>query len=215
MFSIVLLALVDDDYKFTCIDVGSCGSASDGGIFAKSTLHDAIKKNKLHLPEDSVIVGDAAFSLEEYMMKSYPRRFKQSLKECVYNYRHYRARRIVENAFGILNSRFRIFSRVIDLDPAKVVKIVTVCCAMHNWIRSKAKSMHGITTDIEDTANGRIILGSWREEPIAQNMTPLVPTQHRHPSIAATLKRERYADYFMGEGEVEWQYRMVNLQVNG
>lgn len=44
-FSIVLLALVDDDYNFTCIDVGSFGSSSDGGIFGKSALNAAILQN--------------------------------------------------------------------------------------------------------------------------------------------------------------------------
>lgn len=43
-FSIVILALVDD-YNFTCIDVGSYGSSSDGGIFGKSTLNATILKN--------------------------------------------------------------------------------------------------------------------------------------------------------------------------
>lgn len=32
-FSIVLLAVVDDDYNFICIDVGAYGSLSDGNIF--------------------------------------------------------------------------------------------------------------------------------------------------------------------------------------
>lgn len=48
-FSIVLLALVDDDYNFTSIDVGSYDSSSDGGIFGKSALNTAILQNKLDL----------------------------------------------------------------------------------------------------------------------------------------------------------------------
>lgn len=60
-FSIVLLALVDDNYNFTCIEVGSYGSRSDGGIFSKSALQAAIEKNQLQVPENSVIVGDDAF----------------------------------------------------------------------------------------------------------------------------------------------------------
>jgi hypothetical protein len=164
-FSIVLLALVDDNYNFTCIDVGSYGSRSDGGIFGKSALQAAIEQNKLDLPENSVIVGDDAFPLKEYMMKPYPRRVNQCLKERVYNYRHSRARRIVGNAFGILATRFRIFFRVIGLEPQKVVKIVKATCAMHNWIRKRGNSNHGITVDYEDLDNGRVIAGSWRSDP--------------------------------------------------
>lgn len=95
------------------------------------------KKNQLQVPENSVIVGDDAFSLKEYMMKPYTRQVNQCLKERVYNYRHCCARRIVENAFGILASRFRIFQRVIDLKTEKVVKIVKADSVLHNWIMKK------------------------------------------------------------------------------
>lgn len=115
--------MVDDNYNFTCVDIGSYGSASDGGIFGKSALNTAIIQNRLDLPENSVILGDEVFPLKEYLMKPFPRRTNQSIKECVYNYRHCRARRISENAFGILTNRFRIFSRAIDLETNKVVKI--------------------------------------------------------------------------------------------
>ena len=42
-YSIVLLALVDNNYNFTCIDIGAHGSMSDGGIFNKYSLKKAIE----------------------------------------------------------------------------------------------------------------------------------------------------------------------------
>ena len=41
-FSLVLLALVNADYKFLCVNVGASGSSSDAQIFNRSKL---IKKN--------------------------------------------------------------------------------------------------------------------------------------------------------------------------
>lgn len=41
-FSVVLLALVDAQYNFIVVDVGSYGKNSDGGIFASSNLSKAI-----------------------------------------------------------------------------------------------------------------------------------------------------------------------------
>lgn len=85
-FSIVLLALVDGNYNFTCVDIGSYGSQSDGGIFAKSNLMKAFENNKLNIPHDNVILGDAAFPLKYYLMKPYPSKFQQPVKEKVFNY---------------------------------------------------------------------------------------------------------------------------------
>lgn len=146
------------------------------------------------------------------MIKPYPRRVNQCLKERVYNYRHCRARRIVENTFEILASRFRIFQRVIDLKAEKVVKIVKAACALHNWIRKKARSNHGLTVDVEDIDNGTVIPGSWRADTISQGFEGIAATRERNYNSKARQKRDVLSDYFMGEGAVEWQLRMVNFQ---
>ena len=41
-FSIVLMALVDADYNFICVDVGAFGASSDSNVFKQTNLY---KKN--------------------------------------------------------------------------------------------------------------------------------------------------------------------------
>ena len=113
-FSIVLLALVDADYKVLYVDVGCNRRISDGGVFRNSSLSNALSLNTLNIPlSDSenfpyVVAADDAFPLKTYMMKPYA--FKKPCTEKrVFNYHLSRARRVVENAFGILANRFRIF----------------------------------------------------------------------------------------------------------
>lgn len=107
--SIILLAVVDHDYCFRYINVGCNGKQSDGGVFQQSSLFEALENNLL--PPGGCLVGDDAFPLKTYLMKPYSK-ITLSLEQKVFNYRLSRARRIVENAFGILASRFRIFGKL-------------------------------------------------------------------------------------------------------
>lgn len=81
--SIVLLELVDADYKFTLIDVGSYGRNSDGEIFSKSTIGKMLENKTLIVHEDVrmeyhshtlyVILGDETFPLKRYLLHPYSR----------------------------------------------------------------------------------------------------------------------------------------------
>ena len=46
-FSVVLMALVDADYKFTYLDIGDYGSNVDGGICKSSNFGKAFMNNEL------------------------------------------------------------------------------------------------------------------------------------------------------------------------
>lgn len=205
----MLLALVDANYNFICVDIGSYGSQSDGGIFDKSSLMKTLETNKLQIPAESVIVDDDAFPLKKYMMKPYPRRLQQTDRETIYNYRHCRARRVVENVFGILASRFRVFRKPILLLPQTTIKLIKATCALHNWIR-KHNSVSSISVDIEDLESGSIITGTWRAEESPEGILPLSATQERNYIQQAREEREQLADYFIRGGAVNWQNNMIH-----
>lgn len=50
-FSIVLLALVDANYKFVIVDIGSYGKEGDAGIFSKSQTGQEIYSDKFNFPQ--------------------------------------------------------------------------------------------------------------------------------------------------------------------
>ena len=65
------------------------------------------------------IVADDAFPLQENMMKPFSHK-DMIHQHRIFNYRLSLARRVVENAFGILSNRFRVFFTKIALEPSKV-----------------------------------------------------------------------------------------------
>lgn len=121
-FSIVLLALVDSNYCFLFADVGSQGRISDGGVFNQSILYQKLSSNSMNLPRPIplpnsdivmpyVFLGDGAFALSTHLMKQFPGHHALGSPERVFNQELSRSRVKVENTFGILNARFRIFKK--------------------------------------------------------------------------------------------------------
>ena len=77
-----------------------------GGIFCTNPVPEALNINDCQLPP--VLVGDDIFALKTWMMKPYAGK-SLSVEQRIFNYRLSRARRTIENAFGILVARWRIF----------------------------------------------------------------------------------------------------------
>ena len=145
--SIVLMAVCDAHYKFTMVDIGDSGSNSDGGVFSSSRMGDAFFKKQLNVPKADilpgtkvkypyVLVADEAFQLHQNLMKPYPREVL-GIHERVFNYRFSRARRIIENTFGIMAARFRVFKRPIHARVDMVVRIKKAAVALHNYIMNE------------------------------------------------------------------------------
>ena len=105
----VLLALVNADYKFLWVNMGASGSSSDAQIFNRSKLKRRIENGRLGLPPPEplgpggpevhyFLLGDNAFGLMAWLMKPYSRQLL-TREERIANYRISRGRRVVENSF--------------------------------------------------------------------------------------------------------------------
>ena len=96
-------------------------------------------------------------------MKPFPFR-SQTREERIFSYRLTRARRTVENAFGVFSNRFRVLLTQVNLEPKKVETVVLACLALHNLVRKTSPETVSHLTDREDQENGTIIYGNWRQQ---------------------------------------------------
>lgn len=220
-FSIVLMALADASYKFTYVNIGAKGFASDGGVFNLCQFNEKLENNELELPADRVlpdreretpfvIVADDAFALQTHIMKPYSKR-SLSLTERVYNYRLSRARRIIENVFGIASARFRCLRRTFALAPEKVTTVVSAVCVLHNFCMSRSKTVYAPASYVDSEVNGVFRPGNWRQDS-PEGLTPLAQTTNANaPTEAKEIMRE-FTEFFVTQvGQVPWQYKMCGI----
>ncbi|XP_067632103.1 uncharacterized protein [Eurosta solidaginis] len=212
-FSIVLLAACDAKYKFTAVSVGAYGSQSDGGIFHATKFGEDLLENRLPLPPDTPLplssqpfphffVGDCAFPLKNNLMKPYPGR-NTTREQRIFNYRLSRARRVIENAFGILTARWRVLKTTMEFYPENAEKIVLACLVLHNFIMFHDSSRWYCP---ENYTDGEGASAEWRNE-LRTCGGPLrtVHSFRRRGRNSAYEYREYLTNYFMTDGTVAFQ----------
>lgn len=107
-------------------------------------------------------VADDAFPLCKRIMKPYSKKTFTE-EETVFNYRLSRARRCVENAFGILCSKWACLKKTLYCYPDRAQKIITACCHLHNYLISNHSRAYCSPQDTDRLdAEGRLIEGNWR-----------------------------------------------------
>ncbi|XP_068114890.1 uncharacterized protein [Hyperolius riggenbachi] len=198
-FSLVLMAVVDAQYRFLAVDLGSYGSTAGSNIFRLSNMGKKLYAGQLNLPGPCpiieggdpfphVLVGDEAFALHTNLMKPFPRT-DLDISKRIFNYRLSRARRYVECAFGILSNKWRVFHTTLVMTPDNVENVVKAACVLHNFVRMK----EGVNSDeIPDHA-----------------FTDTHSTAVSRNNEAGDV-RTRFANYFVSrEGAIPFQYEQI------
>ena len=215
-FSIILLAVVTHDYKFLWVDVSGRGSSSDAHIYNQSAFKEALEKNDLvgfpqpdALPGDTedvpyFLVGDDAFALRTYLMKPFCNR-GMSKKQRIFNYRLSRARRVVENAFGILANRFQVLLTTMLHKPQTVRLLVKACVLLHNLMRTRYPVMQNRLVDRE-RRDGEVLPGTWREGLNLDDTDPDNIQGHNRDQKIAKAQRNLIMEWCSSPaGSVPWQ----------
>lgn len=153
-----------------------------------------LKNNELCLPKPKrlpgqnmctphCLVGDEAFSLSPFLMKPFPhRQAKQRARLQKYNYRLSRAYGVVENTFGILVQKWRLYQRPLEISVKSIKTVVMATCVVHNYLREKKSDERYFQ-----------FLDNPEEDTSAFEQLIRVP---KRATRFAMQVRERFVDYF-------------------
>lgn len=120
--------------------------------------------------------------------------------KAIFNYRLSRARRIVENAFGLLTQSFRIFLTPIHLNIENTEILVTVTCILHNLIIGEKIASTKNVSDLPEfdcSSDLRSIVGGDTDSEIFTDESVQI--------------RNNFKDYFNNVGAVSWQNESFRL----
>lgn len=204
-YSIVLLGLVDANYNFLYVDVGTPGKISDSEVFNNSNLCRSLQNlpqpkplpGRIQ-PSPYVIIADDAFALSKHLLKPYSYYQVNGHAEKMFNYRLNRSRVVVENAFGILSARFKVLRQSILVSPTKASTIVLACVYLHNFLRKSERSVYLYTPpgslDEMNPVSGEISLGTWRDKNQGMILLQMGPSLDCPEGVAV---REEFKAFFM------------------
>ena len=213
--SIVLLAVCNARYEFLLVDIGDSGRQSDGTIYNENNLLDIQKPEKIN-PDSSklypfVFVADDAFGLKPHMMKPYPNQ-NLPIEQRIFNYRLSRARRVIENTFGIATSRFRVFRRPIIAKTEKIKSITKAVVALQNYLMKKRTQNNDNnynycpTSFIDRDTRLGITLRDWsKEQTNSAGLQQISQMGSNNYSRDAKEVRDDFRTYFCStEGSLDW-----------
>ena len=143
--------------------------------------------------------------MRTYMMKPDGRR-NLDQQQKIFNYRLSRARRVVENAFGILALRFQCFLGQMRQEPETVRLLVEAAVMLHNLIRKRYQALDVRMLDQED-AQHNLVPGAWRTAAITEDLNR--PIRGNRDSELAKRQRDTLKYYVNSVGAVAWQDKMI------
>lgn len=224
--SIVLLAICDANYCFTFVDIGDYDSTNDASVLSNSAFGQAFDKGPetLKIPSPCnyknvdnlpfVLIGDDIFPQKSWLMKPFPGKGLAEHQR-VYNYRLSRARRTIENAFGILSAKWRIFRKPIKANVDLVDKITKATVCLHNYLRLTDNATYTPAGFIDsEDSTGNILPGDWRNIVTDGNggLNEIGRIGGNRYSVEASDARDAFKDYFHsadGEADCPWQLQYV------
>lgn len=181
------------------------GSLNDAGVFYHSDIRRAILDGILQFPRKIIrgtgitrlfFIEDAGFGLEDFLLVPFSRMRNLLPEMRLFNYRHSRARRVIECAFGLLKLRWRAFDKPLGFSVRNCEIVIGATLCLHNYL---------ITHEMNEPVENRRYLLHPDEIEIEDDAQEF-PVDDMNGNMNGRALRNALIAYFVGIGEIDWQY---------
>ena len=121
-------AICDSDCCFTFFGAVIPGKASDQIAFEQTSIHQGI----MALPMGKYLVGDAAYQVSNVVLTPFTGSQRDDAGKDAFNYFLSQHRIRIEMAFGLLQTKWCVLDRPLQVNLATAAKVVQTCARLHN-----------------------------------------------------------------------------------
>ncbi|XP_014666971.1 PREDICTED: putative nuclease HARBI1 [Priapulus caudatus] len=163
--SINIMLIDDHKNRITAVSARFPGSSHDMAVFDCSNIQQRMENGDLE--NKGLLLADSGYALRPYLMTPVLRPHND--QEVRYNAAHKGTRVSIEQANGILKSRFRCLDRSsggLFIEAGKACKAIVACCVLHMCITFHDVMVEMLPNDVHNDdvercpeldVNGRIV----------------------------------------------------------
>ncbi len=115
--------------------VSFAGVVHDSYVFQNSSLY-LVRPNQIpqkYSRPEYHIVGDCTYPLTSYLLKPFTDRGDLDATKQMYNKSLSGCRQMIKRAFVLLKGKWKVLSKIITKDLAKVMLVASACTVLHNF----------------------------------------------------------------------------------
>lgn len=147
MPSLTLQAICDANKKFLDVFTGPPSKVHDARVFKLSFISETLPDI---CGDEWHVLGDAAYPLKKYLITPYRDYGNLTQEQRNFNYKFSACRVKIENAFGLLKTRFRQLMRLDFNTVERSCKFIIACCALHNLCICNADDLDDLEDNVEE-----------------------------------------------------------------
>ena len=146
-FSAIYLAICDANFCFAMVNIWEHGSNNFRTVLSRGdiskrfenslrNLHESVpSKGCNYNPLPYCMYGDEIFLIKTWLLRPDPGRQMQG-DRVVYNLPHSRVRRTIEDAFGLMMTRWRILHTPVSSSDENIDKLIMAIVVLHHYLLS-------------------------------------------------------------------------------